>query len=108
MADADRRREIRELTRACDVRSQTQLPDGTVLEGVIDDVSMHGARIAGPTAGLSVGDHVKTTFVFLSNEKVGYEGVVRHVDTEGGYFGIEFTGEPIPIVVHRTHQTADP
>jgi hypothetical protein len=41
-------------------------------------------------------------FVFLSDEKVGYSAVVRHVDSQRASFGVEFTSEPEPIEVHES------
>ncbi len=97
---AERRRLIREITLDNEVRCRTLLPNGTILEGMVEDVSLGGTKICGATKGLRVGDDVHLVFVFLSDEKVGYHGVVRHIDLKRQSYGVEFTSEPQPIEVH--------
>ncbi len=98
----ERRRLTRENTLDKEVRCRTLLPDGTVLEGMVEDVSLGGTRISGATKGLRSGDEVRLVFVFLSDEKVGYQGVVRYIDLKRQSYGVEFTSQPQPIEVHDT------
>jgi hypothetical protein len=95
----EQRRTPRQQALDNQVHCRAELPDGTVLDGLVADVSLGGARITGATAGVRVGDAVQLVFVFLSDEKVGYRAVVRHVGSEGASFGVEFTSEPEPIDV---------
>jgi hypothetical protein len=95
----ERRRTKRQNTTDHEVRCLTELKDGTVLEGKVTDCSPYGARITGPTSGLVADDRVKLTFVFRTEEEVGYECRVVHVASDGVYFGVEFESGPIPIVV---------
>ncbi len=81
------------------VRCRAELPDGTVLDGLVADISLGGARISSAPAGVHVGDEVRLVFIFLSGEKVGYRAVVRHVAPERASFGVAFTSEPEPIDV---------
>lgn len=96
---SERRRTPRQQTLDNQVRCRAELPDGTVVDGLVADVSLGGARISGAPAGVRVGDEVRLLFVFLSHEKVGYRAVVRHVAPERASFGVAFTSEPEPIGV---------
>ena len=90
----NRRQSERQLTIDNDVRTVTTLPNGAVLEGMVENYSLGGMRIAGPSTGMSLGDLVEVVFVFLTNERVRYEGRVVHLDPNGQYFGVEFLSEP--------------
>ena len=96
---SERRRTPRQETAANQVRCRTELPDGTVLDGLVADISLGGARISGATTGVRAGDEVRLVFIFLSDEEVGYRAVVRHVASERASFGVEFTSDPEPIDV---------
>ena len=96
---SERRSTPRQQTSDNQVRCRTELPDGTVLEGLVADISLGGARISGATAGARVGDEVRLVFVFLSDEKVGYRAVVKHVAPETASFGVAFTSDAEPIDV---------
>ena len=71
-----------------------QLSDGSVLEGVVRDLSDGGVKIAGPTAGLATGAEIDVIFVIQGDQKVRYRGVVRHVDNTGRAYGVEFRSPP--------------
>lgn len=96
---SERRRTPRQKTTENQVRCRAELPDGSVLEGLVADVSLGGARISGATTGVRVGHEVRLVFLFLSDEEVGYRALVRHVDSRSRSFGVAFTSEPEPIDV---------
>ena len=79
------------------VSSFVELPDGTVLEGVVADMSDTGARITGSTTGLNVGDEIQITLVVQSFQKVAYRCEVRHLDPAGAFYGIVFKSKPHPV-----------
>ncbi|MGD2107939.1 MAG: PilZ domain-containing protein [Phycisphaerae bacterium] len=95
----ERRREQRQVTTDHEVRCLTELPDGTVLEGTVADYSKSGARVAGPTRGIRIGESARLTFVFPTQERVGYECSVIHVAPDGDAFGVAFSSGPTPIKV---------
>jgi len=95
----ERRETQRQLTTDHEVRCLTELSDGTVLEGTVNDYSTGGARIGGSTEGLYVGDEVRLTFVFRTDERVRYEGMVIYLQQASGSFGVEFLSEPEPIAI---------
>ena len=99
---AEKRLAGRDMTTDHDVRTLVELPDGSVLDGRVADVSVGGARVAGPATGLTIGDEVRLVFVFRTNERVAYRGQVKHIDPEGRFFGLEFKSDPQPIEVHDT------
>ncbi|MHC4698683.1 MAG: PilZ domain-containing protein, partial [Planctomycetota bacterium] len=84
-----------------EVRCRVGLPDGTILEGIVENISQGGAGISGPTTGLSVGDEINLVFVFLTDEEVAYRGIVRRIDPGGRFFGLQFTSDPQPIKVNE-------
>jgi len=71
-----------------------ELPDGQVLEGVVRDVSDGGARISGPTEGMSVGDELRVVLVIDRDQKVAHVCDVRHVDHETESYGVAFKSKP--------------
>lgn len=93
----ERRLTQREITSDHEVRCLTELADGTVLEGNVRDCSLGGARIVGPTGRLGVGDEVKLVFVFRTDERVAYQGTVKHLAPDNASFGVEFESDPVPI-----------
>ncbi len=97
----ERREAEREGTVEREVRCRVELPDGTEREGIVENAAEGGARISGPTTGLSVGDEIKVVFVFLTGEEVGYRGIVRHIDPGGKFFGLQFTSAPQPNKVNE-------
>jgi len=98
----DQRSTPREGTIDREVRAIARRPDGVELEGRVADVSLGGARITGPTNGLTVGEEIRLAFVFLTDERVEYRARVKHVDLDGQFFGVEFTSEPTPIKVRES------
>ncbi len=67
---------------------------GIVVEGVVQDVSDGGIGISGDAAGLQSGDKVEVVLV-IQGEKVGYVGLVRHMDSSGRFYGIQFESGPL-------------
>ena len=68
----ERRSDTRERTVEREVRCRVELPDGTTLEGIVENISQGGARIAGPATDLGTGDEIRIAFVFLTGEEVAY------------------------------------
>jgi len=95
----ERRRTQREDTADHEVRCLIELSDGAVIEGTVSDYSTGGARIGGSTEGLYMGDDVKLTFVFRTEERVGYEGMVIHLQPAIDAFGVEFLSGPESIAI---------
>jgi len=62
-------------------------------------MALGGARIGGSTEGLYMGDEVRLTFVFRTEERVGYEGMVIHLQPAIDSFGVEFLSEPESIAI---------
>ena len=71
-----------------------EFADGSLLDGVVIDIADTGARIAGEARGLAIGDEYRIILVVQSHHKVAYRCVVRHVDPEAAYYGIEFLSKP--------------
>lgn len=71
-----------------------QFADGSCLDGVVIDISDTGARIAGETHRLAIGDEHSIILVVQSHQKVSYQCVVRHIDPEAACFGIKFLSKP--------------
>ena len=90
----EKRKTEREQTIDNRIRTLAELGDGTVLEGMVADVSVDGVRVAGPTTGINAGDEIRLVLVFLTNEKVSYRCRIRHVDPNGKFFGAEFKSPP--------------
>jgi hypothetical protein len=67
---------------------------GIVVEGVVQDVSDGGIGISGDAAGLQSGDKVEVVLV-IQGEKIGYVGLVRHMDAPGRFYGIQFESGPL-------------
>ncbi len=99
--EREQRDDMREGTVEREVRCRVGLPDGTILEGIVENISQGGARISGPTTGLSVADEINLVFVFLTGEEVGYNGLITHIDPGGRFFGLQFTSDPQPIKVNE-------
>lgn len=97
----ERRRNEREQTTERGVKCRTTLPDGSALDGLVADVSLGGARIHGSTEGVHAGQNVRLEFLFLTGEKVAYGARVIHVNPVAVFFGVEFTSNPEPIIVHE-------
>lgn len=95
----EKRQSEREDSVSRGVQCRTELADGTVLDGLVADVSLRGARIRGSVLGVRVGDEVRLIFVFPTREKVGYRGIVKHMEPQLTGFGVEFTSDPEPIEV---------
>ena len=66
------------------------LSGGTALPGSILDISPDGARVAGDTQDLAVGDEITLTLLFpLLEQTIEHSCRVRHVQP-GQSFGVQF------------------
>jgi len=74
-----------------------EFADGSLLDGVVIDISDIGARVAGEAHRLAVGDEYRIILIVQSHQKVAYRCVVRHIDPEAAYYGIEFLSKPQPV-----------
>ena len=99
---AEQRESDRETTISPPITCFTDLPDGSVLEGVVVDMSDTGARVSGDTSGLSVGDDIRLVLVVLADQKVVYHAEVRHLDSQRRFFGIRFKSGPQPLEADDT------
>jgi hypothetical protein len=70
--------------------------DGSVLEGVVQDVSDGGAKILGDPTGLTVGDAIDVVVV-VQGEKVRFACEVRHLEPSLRSFGVHFRTGPQPV-----------
>ena len=79
----------RETTLERVIQARMHLPDGTMLKGVVKDLSWRGAGIVGEASGVSVGDVFTVAFVLPEGRQVTYECRVMHIDP-GISFGVRF------------------
>lgn len=93
----EQRRSERETTISPPISCFADLPDGTVLEGVVVDLSDQGARVSGLPSGLRVGDEIRLVLVILADQRVVYRAEVKHLDVPGRFFGLRFTSGPQPL-----------
>ncbi len=68
--------------------SIVQRADGSMLEGVVRNVSDGGLGIIGVQDGLAVGDEISLTLVVAGDQRVGCTCVVRHLGD--GFYGLEY------------------
>jgi hypothetical protein len=99
----DRRDEI-----SIGVSTFAELPDGSVLEGAVRDISDHGARIAGATDGLEAGDRIRIVFVVQSDQKVRYDCEIKHLNREERFYGVQFLSKPQPLDPEYQPATKEP
>lgn len=71
-----------------------ELPGGRKLDGVVIDISDTGARIAGTTRGLQIGAEYRIILVVQAYQKVAYQCVVRHINADAAFYGIQFASRP--------------
>ena len=102
---AEQRRNMREEDITPPISCLAELSDGTVLEGVVHDLSDVGARVSGNISSLRPGDHIRLVLVVQSDQKVVYQGEVKHVDPQGRFFGLAFTSGPKPMEADGTDGT---
>ena len=74
-----------------------ELPDGTVLEGVVKDLSDGGARVSTSKAGLAEGDEMQLIFVIQPDQRVVRRCQVKHVGADGKSIGLQFVSSPEPV-----------
>lgn len=91
----EKRQVERELT--VGVTAMAHRLDGTVLEGVVRDVSDRGIRISGDATGLAVGDLIDIVVV-VNSQPVRYACEVRHADGDKRFYGVRFRSGPAPLV----------
>ncbi len=90
----ERRENAREEGITPPISCLAELSDGTVLEGLVHDLSDSGAKISGTTMDLRRGERIRLVLVIQSGEKVEYHGEVKHVDPQSNFFGLAFTSGP--------------
>ncbi len=83
------------------VSTMVARPDGTVLEGVVQDVSDGGIKISGHATGLSVGDSTDVVLI-IQGERVRYACEVRHIDEVKRFYGVLFKSAPQPADTSTT------
>lgn len=66
---------------------------GPVLEGVVQNVSEKGMKLAGDPTGLNIGDAVEIIAI-VQGERVKFDCVVKHVDPAGHSLGVLFRTGP--------------
>lgn len=71
--------------------------DGSVLEGVVQDVSDGGAKILCDPTDLVVGDTIDVVVV-VQGEKVRFAGEVKHLEPSVRYLGVQFRSGPQAVV----------
>ena len=71
-----------------------EFADGSLLDGVVIDISDIGARVAGEADGLAIGDEYRIILIVQAYQKVAFRCVVRHIDPEAACYGIEFLSKP--------------
>ncbi len=71
-----------------------EFADGSLLNGVVIDISDTGARVAGEADGLALGDEYRIVLIVQAYQKVAFRCVVRHIDSEAACYGIEFLSKP--------------
>ena len=90
----DQRRHARDDAINPGISCLLELPNGDTVDGVVIDISDTGARISGETKGLQIGSEYRITLVVQSYQKVAYHCVVRHIDADAAFYGIEFRSRP--------------
>lgn len=95
----EQRQTGREHTITPPISCLVELPDGTVLEGMVKDISDGGARVSTSAKGLSEGDELQLVFVIQGGQKIAYRAEVKHVAPQGQFFGLKFKSSPQPINV---------
>lgn len=90
----EKRQTNREKTPSPPISTFVKFSDGTVLEGVVQDISDRGARISGPVKGLRAGDEVQLVLVVQGDQKIRYRCEVKHVDGAKSFYGLVFESRP--------------
>jgi len=67
--------------------------DGSVIEGLVQNVSEGGAKILGDPAGLRVGDTIDVVAV-VQGERVRFACEVRHLEPSERSLGVHFQSGP--------------
>jgi len=71
--------------------------DGSVLEGVVQDVSDGGAKILGDPTNLKVGDAIEVVVV-VQGEKIRFTGEVKHLEPSMRSLGVHFRSGPQAVM----------
>lgn len=71
-----------------------EFADGSLLDGVVIDISDAGAKVGGEANRLAVGDEYRIILVVQTYQKVAYRCVVRYIDPQAACYGIEFLSKP--------------
>lgn len=83
----DRRKHLRVTTSCGAIQAQVRLPDGSILDGTVRDMSPRGVAISGSTAGLEAGQELELTILLPLDVRVQYRCTVKHVDHDRGVWG---------------------
>lgn len=83
-----------------------ELPDGTVVEGVVKNFSLNGAKVVMTSESVEVGDEAKIVFVLAGEEKMQCRCEARHVDRETKTLGLRFMSRPEPVEDIRQNRCA--
>ncbi len=67
------------------IQTRVALPDGTMLDGAVKDLSAAGAAITGETEGLGVGSLINVAFLFPAGRQITYACEVKHVEPGQGF-----------------------
>jgi hypothetical protein len=95
----EQRKTEREHTITPPISCLLELADGTVLEGMVRDISDGGARVSASVDGLKQGDELQLALVLQFGQKIVYRAEVKHVDPQGEFFGLKFTSSPQSVNV---------
>ena len=76
-----------------------EFADGSLLDGVVIDISDTGAKVAGEPQRLTVGDEYRITLIVQAYQKVVFRCVVGLIDTVAACFGIEFISKRGEVTV---------
>lgn len=90
----DQRQHSREESIHPGISALVEFADGSLVDRVVTDISDTGAKVAGETHRLTVGDEYRIILIVQSHQKVVYRCVVRYIDSEAACYGIEFLSKP--------------
>ena len=71
--------------------------DGSVLEGIVQDVSFGGVKILGDPTVLKVGDTIDVVVV-VQGEKVRFACEVKHLEPSMRSIGVHFRSRPQAVI----------
>jgi hypothetical protein len=90
----EQRQHLRDASIRPGISTLLEFADGSRLDGVVIDISDTGARVAGESHGLAIGDEYRIILIVQAYQKVAFQCVVRHIDPQADCYGIEFLSKP--------------